>query len=111
LNKQFLSSLKRGAILVNLARGGLMANLDILYEALNSGQLQSVGLDVYPTEPPDVTHPLFNHPNVLLTPHAMALSVKSTEAIFSMACNGMAAVLEGKIAPNVVNPEVFTEVR
>jgi D-3-phosphoglycerate dehydrogenase / 2-oxoglutarate reductase len=111
LDKQCLSSIKKGAVLVNLARGGLMESLDVIYEALNSGQLQSVGLDVYPTEPPDVTHPIFKHPNVLLTPHAMALSVKSSEAIFSMASNGMAAVLEGKIIPNVVNPEVFTAVR
>jgi phosphoglycerate dehydrogenase-like enzyme len=66
---------------------------------------------VYPIEPPDVSHPIFKHPNVLLTPHAMALSVKSSEDIFSMASNGMAAVLEGKIAPNVVNPEVFTAIR
>jgi phosphoglycerate dehydrogenase-like enzyme len=107
LNKQRLNLVKRGAILVNLARGGLIESLDVIYEALNSGQLRSVGLDVYPVEPPDTTHPIFRHPNVLLSPHAMALSSKASEAIFSMASEGMASILDGKTAPNVVNPEVF----
>jgi phosphoglycerate dehydrogenase-like enzyme len=107
LDKGRLNSVKKGAILVNLARGGLIESLDVIYEALESGQLQSVGLDVYPVEPPDVTHPIFKHPNALLTPHAMALSIKASEAIFSMASNGMAAILEGRVVPNVVNPEVF----
>jgi D-3-phosphoglycerate dehydrogenase len=107
LDKQRLSLVKKGAILVNLARGGLIESLDVIYEGLVSGQLLSVGLDVYPNEPPDISHPIFQHPNVLLTPHAMGLSVKSSHSIFSMASRGMADVLEGRIPANVVNPEVF----
>jgi D-3-phosphoglycerate dehydrogenase len=108
LDRKRIGLIKKGAILVNLARGGLMESLDVIHEALNSGQLAAVGLDVYPTEPPDISHPIFSHPNTMLSPHAMGLSVKSSEAIFSMASKGMAEVLEGRIPPNVVNPEVFT---
>jgi D-3-phosphoglycerate dehydrogenase len=106
-DRRCLGLVKKGAIVVNLARGGLMDGLDVVYEGLNSGRLSAVGLDVYPVEPPDTSHPIFRHPNVLLSPHAMGLSVKSAEAIFSMASKGMAEVLEGRIPTNVVNPEVF----
>lgn len=106
-DRRRLNLTKKGVILVNLARGGLIESLDVLYEGLTSGQLSAVGLDVFPVEPPDTSHPLFSHPNVLFTPHAMGLSVKSSEAIFSMASTGMAEVLEGNVPKHVVNPEVF----
>jgi len=106
-NRQRLGMVKKGAILLNLARGGLMESLDVIYEGLTTGQLSAAGLDVYPVEPPDISHPIFRHPNVLLTPHAMALSVKSSQAIYSMVSKGMVDVLEGRVPTNVANPEVF----
>lgn len=102
-----LKLVKRGAILVNQARGGLIESLDVVYDALESGRLAAVGLDVFPVEPPDLSHPIFRHPRVLCTPHAMGLSTKGAEAIFLMVSRGMAAVLEGGMPDNVVNPEVF----
>jgi D-3-phosphoglycerate dehydrogenase / 2-oxoglutarate reductase len=107
LNRDRLGLVKRGAVLVNLARGGLVESLDVIYEALNSGQLSAVGLDVYPVEPPNVSHPIFLHPNVLCSPHAMGLSVKAAQSIFAMVSRGMAEVLDGGAPDNVVNPEVF----
>lgn len=106
-NAQRLGQMKNGAVFVNLARGGLMENLDILYDALKSGKLSAVGLDVFPQEPPDFSHPIFKHPNLLCAPHSMGLSVKAAQATFSMVCNGMAQVFEGGAPQNVVNPEVF----
>jgi D-3-phosphoglycerate dehydrogenase len=107
INRKSLSLVKKGAIFVNLARGGLMESLDVVLEALNSGQLSAVGLDVFPVEPPDTSHPIFQHPRVVCTPHALGLSVKGAQAIFEMASRGMAEVLEGRTPENVVNPEVF----
>ena len=107
LNRDRLGLVKRGAVLVNLARGGLMESLDVIYEALNSGQLSAVGLDVYAVEPPNVSHPIFLHPNVLCSPHAMGLSAKAAQSIFAMVSRGMAEVLDGGAPDNVVNPEVF----
>jgi D-3-phosphoglycerate dehydrogenase / 2-oxoglutarate reductase len=54
INARRLAQMKRGAILINLARGGLLASLDVLHEALESGRLSAIGLDVYPTEPPEM---------------------------------------------------------
>jgi D-3-phosphoglycerate dehydrogenase len=107
IDRHCLSLVKKGAIFVNPARGGLMESLDVVYEALESGRLSAVGLDVFPVEPPDLSHPIFRHPRALFTPHAMGLSVKGAQAIFVMASKGMAEVLEGRIPENVVNREVF----
>ena len=108
VNAARLRLVKRGAVLVNLARGGLLADLDVLYEALESGRLSALGLDVYPNEPPDVSHPIFRRADVLCTPHCMGLSSRAAHATFSMVSEGMADVLRGRIPVNVVNPEVFS---
>ena len=107
INRQRLSQVKRGAVLVNLARGGLLESLDVLDEALESGQLSAVGLDVFPEEPPDLSHPIFQRPDVLCTPHIMGLTAKAAQATFAMVSRGMADVLENRIPQNVANPEVF----
>jgi len=107
LDARRLSTVKRGAVLVNLARGGLLASLDVLNEALESGKLSAVGLDVYPTEPPDISHPIFRRTDVLCTPHCMGLSIKAAHATFTMVSRGMAEVLDGGNPENVANPGVF----
>jgi D-3-phosphoglycerate dehydrogenase len=108
LDADRLRLVKHGAILVNVARGGLLASLDVLDEALESGKLSAVGLDVYPIEPPDVSHPIFRRLNVLCTPHCMGLSAKASQATFVMVGQGMAEVLEGGSPENVANPGVFS---
>jgi phosphoglycerate dehydrogenase-like enzyme len=107
VNRSLIDSIKHGAILVNVGRGGLLESLDIVFEALEKGRLSAVGLDVFSEEPPDISHPLFSHPRLLCTPHILGLSVSATQNIFRMMSEGMAAILDGKIPPNIVNPEVF----
>lgn len=63
-----IKKMKRGAILVNTARGGLV-NYDALYRALASGHLRGAGIDVFASEPVDATHPLFHLSTVVVTPH------------------------------------------
>ena len=109
LDARRLSLMKRGAIFVNLARGGLVDSLDILNEALESGRLSGVGLDVYPVEPPDVSHPIFRRPDVICTPHCMGLSAKAAFATFVMMSEGIVEVLRGGTPKNVANPEVFSQ--
>jgi phosphoglycerate dehydrogenase-like enzyme len=107
IDRQRLDLIKPGAILVNLARGALFDSLDTLYDALEGKILSAVGMDVFPQEPPDVSHPIFTHPNVLCTPHAMGLSVRATQRIFTMMSEGMASVLDGHTPDNVINPMAF----
>lgn len=52
VDENFVSSMKKGSILINTSRGEVIQDLDVLYKALKEGQLSAVGLDVLPSEPP-----------------------------------------------------------
>jgi D-3-phosphoglycerate dehydrogenase len=71
-----LSSTKPGAVLVNTARGAVI-DIDALLAALDGGRVAAAGLDVLPSEPLTVEHPLARHPRVLLSPHAAFYSVEA----------------------------------
>lgn len=98
-----LAATKPGAVLVNCGRGGLI-DLDAVHAALQSGRLAGVGLDVFDPEPP-AHHPLFEHPDVVLTPHLMGLTRRATALTFAAAAQGVTAVLEGGEPVAVANPD------
>jgi phosphoglycerate dehydrogenase-like enzyme len=93
IGKSELAAMKSGAILINCSRGALV-NLDAALESLNSGKLGGLGLDVFDPEPPK-HHPIFDHENVVLTPHVMGLSNQATIATYVMAAEGARDVLTG----------------
>jgi len=98
----FLARVKPGAVLVNCGRGGLV-DTDAVWRALASGRLSGVGLDVFDPEPPD-SHPLYRHPDVVLTPHLMGLSRRATAATFTAAARGVLDVLCGREPQAVADP-------
>lgn len=104
-----LAGVKPGAVLVNCGRGGLL-DLDAAYAALLDGRLAGVGLDVFDPEPP-ADHPLFHHPDVVLTPHVMALSRGARALVFEEMAAGMDDVLSGRRAPFIANPDVYEPAR
>lgn len=108
INKQNLSLVKPGAFLINLARGGLIESLDVLYDAMQNGWLAGVGLDVFEPEPPDVSHPIFKLPNCVASPHSLGTSERAMNNIFRSMASDMAAVLQGHRPRFVVNPQVFS---
>jgi D-3-phosphoglycerate dehydrogenase len=98
-----LSRVRPGAVLVNCGRGGLL-DLDAALAALESGRLGGIGLDVFDPEPP-AHHPLFDHPNVVLTPHLLGLTRRATAATFAAAARGVTDVLAGRRPPALANPD------
>ncbi len=68
LNAQTLAKCKRGVIVVNTARGGLIDEADLL-AALQSGQVGSAGLDSFAVEPMTAGHPFQGQPRIVLSPH------------------------------------------
>nr|WP_204331301.1 C-terminal binding protein [Geodermatophilus sabuli] len=87
---RLLGAMPPGSHLVNTARGGLV-DTDAVLDALASGRLAGVALDVLPEEPPPAGHPLLTHPRALVTPHV---------AWYSEAAE---AELRRKAAQNVVD--------
>ena len=77
INKESFAQMKKGVIIVNCARGGVIDEA-ALYEALKSGQVGAAGLDVYESEPIK-DFKLFSLPNVIGTPHVGAQTKEGQE--------------------------------
>jgi D-3-phosphoglycerate dehydrogenase len=90
----FLNHMKDGAYLINTARGELV-NENSLYQALQTGKLSGVALDVFARQPPDQDNPLISHPLVIATPHMGAHSDGATNAMGWGALTDCLAVLRG----------------
>ncbi len=104
-----LARAKAGAVLVNAARGKIVESEEVLLTALHSGQLSAVALDVYPSEPPDHTHPLYADPRVICTPHAIGLTDGWNRAVFHKLAHSLAELIAGRAPRNLLNPEVLSE--
>lgn len=102
INADRLKAMKPGAILINCSRGGLI-DLDAAHEALQSGRLSGLGLDVYDPEPP-AHHPLFDHENVVLTPHLMGFTRQGMAHTVRDAAQGAVDVLAGRAPAAVAAP-------
>ncbi len=81
VDRRLLAALPRGAVLINLARGALVNDTDLL-AALDAGKLRHAVLDVFGTEPLPAQSAYWAHPHVTVTPHVAAVTDPSTAAEF-----------------------------
>jgi D-3-phosphoglycerate dehydrogenase len=104
-NRETFGKMKRGAYVVNTARGPIIDEA-ALADALDSGQIAGAALDVMSQEPPPPS-PLFGRDNVIITPHTSFYSEESLVELQTKAAQEVVAVLSGKSPRNPVNPEVL----
>jgi D-3-phosphoglycerate dehydrogenase / 2-oxoglutarate reductase len=79
----------------------------VLADALATGRLSAVALDVHPSEPPCSTHRLYADPRVICTPHTVGLTRRWNEHVFTALAAGVTTVLAGGRPPNLLNPEAL----
>jgi D-3-phosphoglycerate dehydrogenase len=102
INADRIAKMKRGARIVNCARGGLIDE-QALFEALKSGQIAAAALDVYETEPPAADFPLRTLPNVVFTPHLGASTAEAQESVGIEIAEAIRSLLLDGVIRNAVN--------
>ena len=102
LSRARIARLKRRAVVVNVARGGLVDE-DALAEALTEGRVGGAALDTFAVEPPDPHHPIFAAPNTLLTGHLSWRSDQSVRDYQRLAIAAAREALSGKRMHTIVN--------
>jgi D-3-phosphoglycerate dehydrogenase / 2-oxoglutarate reductase len=107
IDRDLLASAKPGAILINIARGGLIADDSVLLEALDRGWLSAVGLDVFASEPPSLDSGLLRDRRVVSTPHSIGLTRAWNERVFTSLAEDVGRVLEGGHPQFIANPEAL----
>jgi phosphoglycerate dehydrogenase-like enzyme len=110
LNRQAFARMRPGTLLVNCARGEVVDE-EALLEALESGRLGGVAMDVYPQEPPPKNHPLWNHPRCVFTPHLGALTAEAQVRVAKEIAETVAEALVHGVYRCVVNPEAAEKER
>lgn len=95
INKDSLSKIKNGALLINTARGGLIDE-DEVRRALDGKKLMGFGADVLTVEPMSKDCPLFNAPNCIITPHIAWAAKETRIRLLDIAVENLKSFLNGK---------------
>ena len=106
IGKEELAMMKSGSFLINTSRGNIVDE-EALALALRQGQIAGAGLDVFETEPPKPNNPLFQLPNVIVTPHMAGMTKESVVRISTTVAQGVLDVLQGRRPQYVFNPKVY----
>lgn len=99
-----IDTMKQGACLINVARGA-MVDHDALGKALASGKLGGASLDVFPTEPLPPNNPIWDMPNIIITPHTGASSARYGERAIKILKHNLEAFLTGGQMINIYQKE------
>lgn len=114
INAETIAKMKKGVRLVNVARGGIIDE-KALYDALKSGYVAAAAIDVFEKEPTE-SSPLFELPNIVVTPHLGASTVEAQVNVAIDVSEQIIEVLRGGAARSAVNipsmkPELIAPVR
>jgi phosphoglycerate dehydrogenase-like enzyme len=97
--------MKKGSYLLAVSRGGIVDEPSLI-EALKSGQLAGAGLDVQATEPMPSNDPLWDAPNIILTPHDSGASRLTTDLMWSIFFENVGHFVKGEPLTNTVDKKL-----
>lgn len=106
IGEREISLMKENAIIINVARGGIVDE-DALLIALEEERILGAGLDVFASEPVDLYGPLIQHERLICTPHAAWNSVESEMERRQKSAEDVLRVLQGKVPKYLVNRKVL----
>lgn len=101
INKDAISKMKDGVMIINTSRGPLIVEADLV-EALESKKVKAAALDVVSTEPIEENNVLLKAPNVIITPHIAWAPLESRQRLLNIAVDNLKAFIDGHLV-NVVN--------
>jgi phosphoglycerate dehydrogenase-like enzyme len=106
IDRATIERLPASCIFVNVGRGGVVDE-PALIDALRDRRIAGAVLDVFATEPLPADSPLWTLPNVVVTPHAAALSARENERITELFSDNLRRYLDGRPLRNLVEPGVY----
>jgi phosphoglycerate dehydrogenase-like enzyme len=109
LNAPAIAALKPKAIIVNIARG-LLIDEPAMIAALKANRIYGAGLDVMATEPLPADSPLWDMPNVVMTPHTAGAGGDKTDPIVNIITDNLTLFLAGKPLNKLVHGPMFAKV-
>lgn len=105
IDREHLARMRKSSLLINVARGPVIVE-HALTDALQAGALAGAGLDVTEVEPLPEESPLWNLPNVIITPHVGAQSAHRLDATTDFACDNLRRFQEGRPLRNLVDKKL-----
>ncbi len=102
VNRSILRAMPRGSYVINVARGACIHEPD-LCQSLADGHLAGAGLDVTDVEPLPTQSPLWELPNVLITPHVGAQAAKRTDDTTALICENLGRYVRSESLFNIVD--------
>ncbi|MEM4093250.1 MAG: hydroxyacid dehydrogenase [Conexivisphaerales archaeon] len=106
INKDSISKMKDGVIIINTARGRFI-DMDALINGIKNKKIGGAALDVFPVEPPDSNSEIFNLENVILSPHIAWFTNEAERELEMTAVQHVVDILENRTPVTVVNPSVL----
>jgi phosphoglycerate dehydrogenase-like enzyme len=106
IGAQELALVQSSAFLINVSRGKHVVT-DALVAALRAGQIAGAGLDVTDPEPLPEDHPLWDLPNVVISPHIAGQSDSVQRESYKLLCDSIRRAVNGERVLSLVNPEVY----
>jgi phosphoglycerate dehydrogenase-like enzyme len=104
IGREQLAGMKPDATLINVSRGAVVDEA-ALVEALREGRLGGAGLDVFEQEPLPESSPLWDMPNVLVTPHVSGSNPNYNQRVTELFCDNLGRYLRGDTLRNLVDRE------